>query len=76
MSAVVALVGYGLKAVAWALIEAMQALVKKLVETISRVEILDSKMDVLTQAVGDVQKIRTDLNSFYARLKKLEDADL
>lgn len=73
LSAVVVFVGWSLKAVAWALIESIKALITKLVETIARVEVLDEKMTQLTQAVGDVQKIRTDLNGLYSRLKKVEE---
>lgn len=72
VSGVIALVGLGLRAVAWALIEAGKALINKLVETIAKVEILTKQMDELTRAVGDVQKMRTDVNAYYERLKQLE----
>jgi len=72
LSAVVCLVGWGLKAVAWAIIESIKTLVTTLVSTIAKVEILDSKMSELTHAVGDIQKMRTDVNEYYKRLKILE----
>lgn len=72
ISGVVALVGWGLKGVAWALIEAIKQLVSTLVTTIAKVEILDAKMGELTHAVGDIQKMRTDINEYYKRLRALE----
>lgn len=67
VSTVIAAVGWGLKEVA-------TNLITTLVKTIGRVEILDSKLEKLIETVGDVQKIRTDLNGFYARLKELESS--
>lgn len=72
ISGVILLSGYLVKGAAWLLVEGMKTLVKKLVETIGKVEVLSSKMDTLTQAVGDVTKIRSDLNSYYERLKQVE----
>lgn len=72
VSGVIATVGLLLRAGLWALIEGGKALVNKLVETIAKVEILTKQMDELTKAVGDVQKMRTDVNGYYERLKKLE----
>ena len=72
VSGVILISGYVIKGAAWLLIEGMKTLIKKLVETIGKVEVLNSKMDTLTQAVGDVQKIRSDLNSYYERLKQVE----
>lgn len=72
ISGVILLSGYLVKGAAWLLVEGMKTLIKKLVETIGKVEVLSSKMDTLTHAVGDVQKIRSDLNSYYERLKQVE----
>lgn len=73
ISIVVGIAGFALKGALWAVGEICKRLIEKLIETISRVEVLDTKMTDLITAVGDVQKIRTDLNGFYARLKELED---
>ena len=72
LSGVVLVVGWGLKAVAWAVIEAIKALVTKLAETIGKVEVLDAKLSEVVKTIGDVEKLRNDVNSYYARLKKLE----
>lgn len=73
VSLVVAIAGWALKGAMWALGEACKNLVQHLVKTLVKVESLDNKVGELIQAVGDIQKIRTDLNGFYERLKKLED---
>lgn len=72
ITVVILISGYLVKGAAWMLVEGMKTLVKKLVETIAKVEVLSSKMDTLTQAVGDVQKIRSDLNAYFERLKLVE----
>jgi hypothetical protein len=72
VSGVVAMVGWSLRGLTWMFVEAVQKLIKTLIETIARVEVLNAKMDVLTKAVGDVQRIRDDLNGFYDRLRKIE----
>jgi len=72
VSGAVALVGYGLRVVVLTLVAAIKGLTAKLVETIAKVEILDSKMSQLTHAVGDFQKSKTDINEYFNRLRKLE----
>ena len=72
ISAVIAGVGWVLKGAAKLLVNAGEALVKKLVETISKVETLDSKINQVVQTIGNVEKTRTDLNEYYKRLKALE----
>lgn len=72
ISVVVALVGYGLKAALWALGEVGKNLISTLITTMGKVEALEADLTKLIAAVGDVQKIRSDLNEFYSRLKKLE----
>lgn len=73
ISAVVAGVGYALKGAAKMLGTVCRELILKLVETISKVEAMDRDLKKVIEAVGDVQKIRTDLNGFYSRLKEVED---
>ncbi len=73
ISGVVAVVGYLLKGVLWALGEVCKTLIETLLKTMAKVEVLDTQLSKVIEAVGDVQKIRTDLNGFYARLKVLED---
>lgn len=73
ISGVVILVGWGLKGAMWALGEACKNLVTTLISTMAKVELLDSKVTELINAVGDVHKIRHDLNGFYSRLKELEE---
>ena len=72
ISGVVAIVGWLLKGAMWALGEICKQLILKLVETISKVEAFDKDLKKVVEAVGAVQKIRTDLNGFYDRLKELE----
>lgn len=73
LSGVVALCALGLRGAIWGLAEVCKALIVKLIETMSRVDLLDQKFKDLLEVIGDVQKIRYDLNGFYSRLKKLED---
>lgn len=73
ISAVVGLVGWGLKGVAWALGETCKKLIVTLTTTIVKVEMLEKDLAKVTEAIGEVQRIRTDLNSFYGRLKEVED---
>lgn len=73
ISGVVALVGYGLKSVGKALIDAIIDLVKHLVSTTAKVQMLEAKLSELIRAVGDVEKIRTDLNRAFSRIKELDD---
>jgi hypothetical protein len=73
VSAVVALVGWFLKGGISLLVDAIKALIAKLTETIARVEVLDSKLGVVTEAIGDVQKIRYDVNGLYRRLEVAEE---
>lgn len=75
VSVVVGVVGWSLKAVAHAAIETFKEIAKKLlekmVETIARVEVLDAKLDRLVDAVGDHEKLRSDINQYYRQLKDL-----
>lgn len=73
ISGVVALVGYALKGALWATGAACKKLTETLISTIADVKVLDAKLADLIQTVGDVQKIKTDLNMLYGRLKDLED---
>lgn len=59
-------------AVGWGLKELAKSLITHLVKTEARMAVLDEKMGDVIKAIGDVQKIRTDLNAFYTRLKVLE----
>lgn len=73
ISCAVALVGWALKGAMWALGEACKNLITTLITTMAKVELLDAKVGQIIEAIGDVHKIRSDLNGFYTRLKKLED---
>lgn len=73
ISGVVAITGLALRGAVWGLAEICKTLIVKLIETMSRVDLLDQKFKDLLEVIGDVQKIRYDLNGFYSRLKKLED---
>jgi len=76
VSFVIAAVGWGLKKtltfVVTLLVDSIGKLIKKLTETIGRVEILDSKMDSLTVAVGDHAKLRKDIETYFTELKTLK----
>ncbi len=73
ISGVVGLCTFLMKGTGHALVTLGKELVMTLTRTIVKVETLDKELTKLIAAVGDVQKIRSDLNEFYARLKKLED---
>ncbi len=73
MSGVVAVVGWLLRGGMKLLVLAIQTLVKKMVETISKVDLLDAKIADILKTIGDHEKMKTDINAFYARLKKLEE---
>ncbi len=73
ISAVVGIVGYLLKGVAWALGETCKNLITTLTRTIIKVEMLEKDLAKVAEAIGEVQRIRVDLNGFYARLKEVED---
>ncbi len=72
ISTVVALVGWGLKGVGALLMDAIKNLITKLIETIAKVELLDAKLSDVIKTVGDVEKMRDDINAYYKRLKELE----
>jgi len=75
VSFVIAAVGWGLKKsltfLITLLVDAIGKLIKKLTETIGRVEILDTKMSALTHAVGDHEKLRKDIQLYFSELKDL-----
>ena len=77
ISGTIAVVGWlvkaGLNAGMNLLIEYIKKLLLQLDKTSSDVAVLTTKHNELVQAIGDVQKIRYDLNGFYARLKALEE---
>ncbi len=72
VSAVIAGVGWAVKGAAKLLIAAIETVVKKMVETISKVDTLDAKLASLVQTIGDVGKMRQDQNEYFRRLKQLE----
>lgn len=72
VSSVVALVGWGLKGAAWALTEAIKAAVAHVIRLIAKIETFDSKLGDLTRAVGDVEKMRRDINEYYKQFRLLE----
>jgi hypothetical protein len=55
------------------LITYIQSLLKQLSDTTTKVSLLDSRMGELTHAMADINKIKSDLNLYYQRLKQLED---
>ena len=73
ISGVIAIVGWALRGGIKLLIAAIQLLVKKMVETISKVDLLDAKIADILKTMGDVEKTKRDLNEYYKRLKTLED---
>lgn len=72
ISGVVAVVGYLLKSVGAALLEAIKSLIVHLVENVAEVKGLKRDLVELIQAVGDIQKIRYDLNNSFARIKQID----
>ncbi len=72
VSGVIAAVGFILKATGKLLVTAVTELIKKLVETIGRVDTLDANLARVVGAVAAVEKNRADLNEYYKRLKVLE----
>ncbi len=72
ISAVIALVGWGLKGVMVFLGETCKKLIEALWKTMAKVEVLDSKITDLIQTVGDVQKMKGDVNGLYTELKALK----
>lgn len=73
ISGVVALVGYGLKGVGGALIEAIKKLITHLIQTTAEVQMLKAQLSELIAAVGDIQKLRGDLTKGFERIKALEE---
>ena len=76
VSLVMAGVGWGLKHTLTflvnLLVDSIKSLIQKLTETIGRVEILDTKMETLTRAVGDHEKLRGDIKVYFDELKKVK----
>lgn len=54
------------------LISYIKKLLAELGETKVAIQVLDTKMGELTHAMGDIPKIKADLNAYYDRLKTLE----
>jgi hypothetical protein len=54
------------------LVDAIGKLVKKLTETVGKVELLEVKLDSLTKAVGDHEKLRGDIKVYFDELKSLK----
>lgn len=71
-SIVIVGVGLAMRGIAWALIEAIKTLVTRLIETIAKVELIDAKMGKIVDTVGDVEKMRRDINEYYRQLKELK----
>jgi hypothetical protein len=55
------------------LIEYIKKLLTQLADTTSKVSLLDQKMADVVHAVSDMNKLKIDMNTFYTRLKILED---
>lgn len=70
ISGVVALVGWGLKGAAWALGETCKRLIEKLIQTITKVEVLESKINDVLAMRADVDKLKYDVNNLYAKLRE------
>ena len=73
ISSAVALASWALRGSFKLLISAIQMLVKKMIETISRVDLLDAKITDILRTIGDVEKSKRDINEGFVRIKKLED---
>lgn len=75
VSGVIAVVGWALKKtlsfLCGLLVDSIKSLIKKLTETMTRMEMLSAKVDVLTVAVGDHEKLRKDIEIYFTELKKL-----
>lgn len=69
----IAVGGWLLRETGKAIVKVITKLIETLLQTMADVKTLDSKLKDLINAVGDVQKIRNDLNQYYKRLKTLED---
>lgn len=54
------------------LVDAIKSLIKKLTETVGKVELLEVKLDSLTKAVGDHEKLRQDIKIYFDELKLLK----
>lgn len=54
------------------LVDAIKSLIKKLTETVGKVELLEVKLDSLTKAVGDHEKLRSDIKVYFDELKSLK----
>lgn len=65
VSAVVGVVG-------WVLKIAIQKLIEVLMQTMAKVEVFKEKIDGFTVAIAEIEKMKKDLNIYYARLKELE----
>lgn len=72
ISVVVAIVGWLLKGVAWALAEVCKQLIETLIRTMSKVEVLESKINDILAMRGDVERIKTDLNTAFGKIRELE----
>lgn len=72
LSAAIGIAAWFLKGVAWALAELGKSLIAHVVNLLGKISTLDAKMSELTHAIGDLQKMRNDINEYYKRLRVLE----
>lgn len=72
ITVVLGLVGWGIKGVAWALAETCKQLIQTLLRTITKVEVLESKIVEVLALRSEVDKIKFDLNNLYAKVKEIQ----
>lgn len=70
ISAVVGLVGWALKGTAWALGETCKQLIETLIKTITKVEVLESKITAVLAMRAEVDKLKYDVNNLYAKVRE------
>jgi len=66
-TAIVSLVGWGLK-------EVIKSLIVKLVQTMAKMEMLDRKFESFNHAANEVPRLRSDVNEHHAQIKKINEA--
>ncbi len=73
ISSVVALTGWALKGIGVLIVDTCKKLIETLLRTITKVEVLESKINVILEMQGDVQKLKFDVtqaHNFIRELKK------
>lgn len=73
ISFVIALVGWGLKSTITGLIKYLKSNIEEMAKLKTELVSVEIKVQSVLELFNDVQKLKTDLNIYYSRLRQVED---